>query len=64
MTEIVRQVMNATSEKILTAGLDAMAKCCDALTEQNKQLNLDIGGLKNKIQNLENRLLANQEERE
>ena len=64
MTEIVRQVMNATSEKILTAGLDAMAKCCDALTEQNKQLNLDIVGLKTKIHNLENRLLANQEERE
>ena len=57
MTEIVRQVMNATSEKILTAGLDAMAKCCEALTEQNKQLNLDIDGLKNKIRNLENKLL-------
>ena len=56
--------MNATSEKILTAGLDAMAKCCEALTEQNKQLNLDIDGLKNKIRNLENKLLANQEERE
>lgn len=64
MTEIVRQVMNATSEKILSSGLDAMAKCCEALTEQNKQLNLDIDGLKTKIRNLENRLLANQEERE
>ena len=64
MTEIVKQVMNATSERILSSGLDAMAKCCDALTKQNEQLNLDIQGLKTKIKNLETRILVNQEERE
>jgi hypothetical protein len=64
MTEIVKQVLNAKSETILSAGLNAMAKACEALTQQNKQLNLDIEGLKTKIKNLESRILANQEERE
>ena len=64
MTEIVKQVLNAKSETKLSAGLNAMAKACEALTQQNKQLNLDIEGLKTKIKNLESRILANQEERE
>ena len=45
------------TESILTRGLNAMTKACDALTKQNQTLNNDIEGLKAKIKRLSERVL-------
>jgi hypothetical protein len=47
------------TEQILAEGLRAVTAACDALTEQNKVLNKDIDGLKNKVNKLEDKLLLN-----
>lgn len=52
-------LFNESPEKILTNGLKAITAACEALTEQNKLLNKDIDGLKNKVNKLEDKLLLN-----
>jgi len=64
MTEIIKTVMSAKSENILASGLDAMAKACEAITQQNETLRLDVKRLKSKLREAESKLLVNQEERE
>jgi len=44
--------------KILERGLHSITLACDALTEQNKQLNKDIAELKAKNARLEEKLLT------
>ncbi len=56
--------MSAKSENILASGLDAMAKACEAITQQNETLRLDVKRLKGKLREAESKLLVNQEERE
>lgn len=57
-------LFNNDTENVLVDGLKMMTKACDALTKQNEILNSDIEKLKNKISRLQERVLANDEERE
>jgi len=52
------------TEKVLVRGLNAMTKACDALSNQNEQLNKDIEALKRKVARLQERVLVNQGEKE
>ncbi len=52
------------TEKVLVRGLNAMTKACDALSNQNEQLNKDIEALKRKVARLQERVLVNQVEKE
>ena len=52
------------TETVLVRGLNAMTKACDALSQQNKQLNEDIEALKRKVNRLQERVLINDAEKE
>ncbi len=58
------QIFKPDTEGVLVRGLNAMTKACDALSNQNEQLNKDVEALKNKISRLQDRILTNQSERE
>ena len=57
-------IFKVDAESVLTHGLKMMTKACDALTEQNEILNEDIKKLKNKVANLQEKILLNSEEKE
>ena len=56
------QMFKPDTEKVLVRGLNAMTKACDALSNQNEQLNKDIEALKRKVARLQERVLVNQGE--
>lgn len=58
------QMFKPDTEKVLVRGLNAMTKACDALSNQNEQLNKDIEALKRKVARLQERVLVNQGEKE
>ncbi len=47
-TTNTQSVYKINSEDILSKGLEAMTRSCEALTKQNETLNRDIDNLKNK----------------
>tara|TARA_X000001382_G_C3111697_1_gene160135 strand:- start:362 stop:550 length:189 start_codon:yes stop_codon:yes gene_type:complete len=53
-----RSMFHQDERKILERGLHSITLACDALTEQNKQLNKDIAELKAKNARLEEKLLT------
>jgi len=55
-----RLLFKPDTESVLVRGLNAMTKACDALSEQNEQLNKDIIGLKAKIARLQERIILNE----
>ena len=57
-------IFKPDAEAVLVRGLNAMTKACDALSNQNEQLNKDIEALKRKIARLNERVLTNDDERE
>lgn len=58
------QIFKPDTEDVLVRGLNAMTRACDALSQQNEQLNLDVESLKKKISRLQERILVDQTERE
>jgi len=58
------QIFKPDTEGVLVRGLNAMTRACDALSNQNEQLNADVEALKKKIARLQERILINQPERE
>ena len=59
-----RPLFKPDTEAILVRGLNSMTLACSALTKQNEQHLKDIEGLKGKIARLQERLLADTEEKE
>lgn len=57
-------IFNEKSETILVNGLEQMTKACDAITKQNEILNNDILKLKSKLRRLQDKELANLEDKE
>jgi predicted nucleic acid-binding Zn-ribbon protein len=53
-----RSIFDQNQQRILERGLHSLSLACDALTEQNKQLNKDIQALKAKNARLEEKLLT------
>tara|TARA_R110001592_G_scaffold105343_2_gene296151 strand:- start:301 stop:507 length:207 start_codon:yes stop_codon:yes gene_type:complete len=51
------------TEQVLVRGLNAMTKACDALSNQNETLNMDIEKMKHKIARLQEKILVNQDEK-
>ncbi len=56
--------MHRDSDKILQDGIQAMTIACDALTQQNQQLNEDVKNLKAKVRMLEEKIILNMEDKE
>jgi hypothetical protein len=57
-------IFNEKSETILVNGLEQMTKACDAITKQNEILNNDILKLKAKLRRLQDKEIANLEDKE
>tara|TARA_E500000305_G_C4016795_1_gene236178 strand:- start:799 stop:1002 length:204 start_codon:yes stop_codon:yes gene_type:complete len=57
-------IFNKKPETILVNGLEQMTKACDAITKQNEILNNDILKLKSKLRRLQDKELANLEDKE
>ncbi len=57
-------IMHRDSDKILQDGIQAMTIACDALTQQNQQLNEDVKNLKAKVRMLEEKIILNMEDKE
>lgn len=57
-------IFNQKSETILVNGLEQMTKACDAITKQNEILNNDILKLKSKLRRLQDKEIANLEDKE
>jgi len=58
------QIFKPDTEGVLVRGLNAMTRACDALSNQNEQLNADVEALKKKIARLQERILIDQPEKE
>ena len=56
--------MHRDSDKILQDGIQTMTIACDALTQQNQQLNEDVKNLKAKVRMLEEKIILNTEDKE
>ena len=57
-------IFNKTTESVLAQGLNAMTKACDALSSETSKLREDIESLKNKVYQLQDKVVINLEERE
>lgn len=57
-------IMHRDSDKILQDGIQTMTIACDALTQQNQQLNEDVKNLKAKVRMLEEKIILNTEDKE
>jgi len=58
------QVFKPDTEGVLVRGLNAMTRACDALSNQNDQLNADVEALKKKIARLQERIFIDEPEKE
>ncbi len=58
------EIFKKETERVLSQGLNAMTKACEALSEKNKTLNEEIDGLKSEMTRLKEKALINFEERE